>query len=102
MSDHDAARTEIARAIQTARTTRGAVIVVPPRIAKLPGAHEAFQDLAAETGRRLLLPSRDPVRAAAETRAAADQPGKAVIPRGDDEAFLKNLKEIAAGRVRVE
>ncbi len=102
MNEREDARTEIARAIQTARATRGPVIVIPPGIAKLPGGNEAFEDLAAETGRRLLLPSRDPVRAAAEARAAADQPGKPIIVRGDDEAFLKNLSEIARGRIRVE
>jgi hypothetical protein len=102
MSEHDDARTAIAAAIRVARGTPGKVIVVPPRIAKLPGANEAFQDLAAETGRRLAVPGRDPALQAAIARAAAIESEKPAIPRGDDEAFLRNLRDIAAGKVRVE
>ncbi len=102
MSGADDSRAVIARAIQTARTTRGPVIVCPPAIEKIAGGREAFEALAAETGRRLAVPSRDPALDAAVARAAAAEPGKPVIPRGDDAEFLKNLSEIARGRIRVE
>jgi len=89
----------IAAAIEQALAKPGLFVILPHDLSLIPGARQQFQAAATAAGRRLGLEPHSPALDAARQAQAADTP---TIPRGDSKKFLANIKEIAAGRVRVE
>jgi hypothetical protein len=87
----------LAAEIEKALARPGPFLVMPASLRLADGARQAFTAAAKAAGRTLGLQPHSPALDAA--RKAADVP---TIPRGDSKKFLANIREIAAGRVRVE
>jgi len=88
---------EIETALERARRTHGSFVFVPA--AASTELLAALSALAAETGRELLhMQAESPTMEAARQAAVREVP---TLARGDDAAFLENLSEIAAGRLKI-